>query len=546
VGIFVLVAAIVLAMSLHRRKQEPRPSDLSELRSKAEKGDAEAQYNLGRMSEDGNGGAAEDIAEADRWYRKAGEQGNLKAQKRLGLSYYEGSVLCRDAKWCRKAADQSDADAECALGRLFRDGDPYHGIAKDSSEAMRWYLKAGEQGQMEAQAQLGFFYHRRGSQEWGAVPKGPNGRPADPPKAAEHEWAEAVKWFLKAGEQGDEFSECLLGNFYCEGLRAFKAEGVPKSMSEAAKWYRRAAEKGNNTAQMMLGEMYAEGNGVQQDYVEAYKWLNLAGQDDLSFSLTTYISPAEKRRELERRMLPEQIAEAQRLAREFKPRKAPNRRPFASGDNIAESSPSASGTGFFITEEGFLVTNEHVVRDATQFRLVTSAGSIPARVVKVDAANDLALLKAEGRFAALPVTTSRAAHLGNTVIMVGFPNIGLQGFAPKFARGEIAALSGAMDDAKYFQISVPVQPGNSGGALVDERGNVVGVVSAKLSARAALAASGVLPENVNYAVKGSFLLGFLESVPEVSAKLKEPNTKEQKFEDVVRSAEQAAVLVLVY
>ncbi len=57
---------------------------------------------------------------------------------------------------------------------------------------------------------------------------------------------------------------------------------------------------------------------------------------------------------------------------------------------------------------------------------------------------------------------------------------------------------------------------------------------------------GSLPENVNYAVKSSFLLGFLESVPEVSAKLKEPNTKEQKFEDMVRSAEQAAVLVLVY
>jgi S1-C subfamily serine protease len=77
----------------------------------------------------------------------------------------------------------------------------------------------------------------------------------------------------------------------------------------------------------------------------------------------------------------------------------------------------------------------------------------------------------------------------------------LQGFAPKFARGEIASLSGAVDDARYFQISVPVQPGNSGGALVDEHGNVVGIVSAKLDASAVLAASGALPENVNYAVK---------------------------------------------
>lgn len=101
-------------------------------------------------------------------------------------------------------------------------------------------------------------------------------------------------------------------------------------------------------------------------------------------------------------------------------------------------------------------------------------------------------------------------------------------------------------DARHFQISVPMQPGNSGGALVDERGNVAGMVSAKLSARAALASSGALPENVNCAVKSSFLLGFLESVPEVATKLKEPETKERKFEEVVKTTEQAAVLVLVY
>jgi S1-C subfamily serine protease len=90
------------------------------------------------------------------------------------------------------------------------------------------------------------------------------------------------------------------------------------------------------------------------------------------------------------------------------------------------------------------------------------------------------------------------------------------------------------------------QPGNSGGALVDERGNVVGVVSAKLDAAAALSASGALPENVNYAVKSGYLLSFLESVPEVSAKLKEANGKEIKFEEVVEKAKQSAVLVLVY
>jgi len=82
--------------------------------------------------------------------------------------------------------------------------------------------------------------------------------------------------------------------------------------------------------------------------------------------------------------------------------------------------------------------------------------------------------------------------------------------------------------------------------LVDERGNVVGIVAAKLDASAALAASGALPENVNYAVKSSLLLSFLESVPAISAKLKAPVTADRKFEDVVKSAQAAAVLVLIY
>lgn len=137
-------------------------------------------------------------------------------------------------------------------------------------------------------------------------------------------------------------------------------------------------------------------------------------------------------------------------------------------------------------------------------------------------------------------------RLGSTAATVGFPNVGLQGFSPKLAKGEIASLSGVQDDARHFQISVPVQPGNSGGALVDDRGNVIGVIMAKLSQKAALATTGTLAENVNYAVKSSYLLSFLESVPEFAAKLKEPNTVDRKFENVIKEAEQSAVLLLVY
>ena len=323
---------------------------------------------------------------------------------------------------------------------------------------------------------------------------------------------EAVKWFRKAAEQNYAAAQYGLGLCYANG------RGVAKDDVEAVKWSRKAAEQNHALAQYNLGYWYASGQGVAKDYVEGYKWwLLAAGQGNENARTNTTI--------LEARMTREQIAEGQAQARNFKPREIPVSGSDSPAANIAQTRPESSGTGFFITEDGYLITNEHVAGNGVQVRLVTEAGIIAAKVVKVDAANDLALLKVEGKFTPLPVSSSRSVLLGSSVATVGFPNVGLQGFSPKLAKGEIASLSGPQDDPRYFQISVPVQPGNSGGALVDERGNVVAVVSGKLDLATAVATSGALPENVNYAVKSSFLLGFLESVPEVSAKMKEANTK---------------------
>jgi S1-C subfamily serine protease len=117
---------------------------------------------------------------------------------------------------------------------------------------------------------------------------------------------------------------------------------------------------------------------------------------------------------------------------------------------------------------------------------------------------------------------------------------------PKLSKGDVSSLSGLQDDVKYFQTSVPIQPGNSGGALVDERGNVVGVVTSQLSQKAALESTGTLAQNVNYAVKSSYLLSFLEAVPETNAAMLEAKTHEQKFESMVDDVKKATVLVVVY
>jgi TPR repeat protein len=480
-------------------------------RKAAEQNYASAQFGLGFLYFHGEG-VAQDYIEAVKWYRKAAEQNYAPAEYLLGACYHEGTGLTKDdveaVKWYRKAAEQNYAPAESVLGAFYHEGT---GLTKDDVEAVKWYRNAAEQNYAGAQYNLGFCYR-------------------DGQGVAKDD-VEAVKWFRKSAEQGFGEAENVLGWMYEKG------HGVLQDYAEAVRWYRKAAEQGDAAAQFNLGASYAEGDGVPRNYIEAYKWQSLAasqGDDRAKRNLSI----------VEMRMTPEQVAEAQRLAAAFVPReetKSPSSDNFTSPEN-----PTATGTGFFITDDGYLISNCHVVKDAAQVRLRTSAGLISAKVLKVDAANDLALLKAEGRFAPLPITSSRAVKLGGTVATVGFPDIGLQGFAPKFARGEIASLSGAGDDARYFQISAPVQPGNSGGALVDEHGNVVGVVSAKLNASAALAASGALPENVNYAVKSSFLLSFLESVPEVSVRLKEPISAERKFDDVVQAAKAAAVLVLVY
>ena len=407
-------------------------------------------------------------------------------------------------------AEAGDADSEYQLGFRYYDGE---GVPKDFSKAVRWFRKAAGQSNAHAQYYLGSCYA--------------NGEGAAKNKV------EAVKWYRKAAEQSNVQAETALGYCYATG------QGVAKEHTEAAKWYRKAAEQNFAQAQISLALSYALGQGVEKDYVESYKWTLLAAsQGDKDAKQTMTI--------LENNMSREQIAEGQKVARNFKPRLAPSAEPDTSSTGIAQTRPQSSGTGFFITEDGYLITNEHVAGSEAQVRLVTREGLISAKVVKVDAANDLALLKAEGKFAALPIAASRTMKLGSTVATVGFPNIGLQGFAPKFARRKIGLLSGPQDDARYFQISVPVQPGNSGGALVDGRGNVVGVLSAMLSMKAALATSGAFPQNVSYAVKSSFLLGFLESVPEIAAKLKEPNAKDMKFDDVVEQTKEATALVLVY
>lgn len=442
---------------------------------------------------------------------KGAEGGNAQAQYDFGLWYYRRKNYGDAAKWFQNAANKGHLEAQFTFGRMLETG---RGVPKEISEALKWYFKAAEGGFSIAQNNLGSMY-RFG-------------------EGVSKDYDKSMKWYLKSAAQGNATAQFNIGAMHERG------DGVPRDSIEAVKWYRRAAEQGHEFAQNNLGAMYADGIGLPKSRVDAYKWFNLAAANGHANARRNLV-------EIEKDLTSNEIAEAQRLTRAFRPRLESSQPPNAEGPiDGAGALPSASGTGFFLTADGYIVTNFHVIKDARRLRVRTNTGEFSAQVVKQDVSNDLALLKVEGSFFALAIISSSDVKLGATVATVGFPNPQLQGFAPKLAKGEIASLSGIKDDPHNFQVSVPLQPGNSGGPLVNEMGNVVGVVVAKLSQKAALATTGELAENVNYAVKSSYLLSLLESTPTIKDKLKAPDVRQRKFETVVQDVEKAAVLILVY
>ena len=156
------------------------------------------------------------------------------------------------------------------------------------------FPKTSRSGRSEAQVNLGRLYD-----EGLGVPQ---------------DDAEAVKWFRKAADQGNSAGQVSLG------LMCYYGQGIPQDDSEAIRWIRKAADQGNVDAMFCLGSMYANARGVAQDYVQGHMWYNLAASGPSSvWEREQQKEAAEGRDELAAKMTPQQVAEAQRLAREWKP-----------------------------------------------------------------------------------------------------------------------------------------------------------------------------------------------------------------------------------
>lgn len=139
---------------------------------------------------------------------------------------------------------------------------------------------------------------------------------------------------------------------------------------------------------------------------------------------------------------------------------------------------------------------------------------IEAKLSSMDTANDIALLIVENGYFPdndIFVIAENVPNVGEDIYTVGFPLIGSLGIKPSYTNGSVSANSGIMNDPRYFQISVPIQPGNSGGPLMNKKNYVVGIIAAKLSDVNTLRESGALPQNVNFAVKAHYILALAKT-----------------------------------
>jgi TPR repeat protein len=384
----------------------------------------------------------------------------------------------------RKGAEAGDPRAQVLLGQMLLKG---IGGKKDAKEAARWFRAAAEKGNATAQRELGGCYF------------GGDGVAKDP--------KEAAIWYRKAAEQKDAPAQLMLA------LLLLGGDGVAADEPQAAGWARTAAEGGFPPAQMLLAGLYRQGVGVQPDVVQAYVWMSLAAS-------AKEPKAAGAKRDIAKEMSKEQVKEGDRLAKAWRPSEpkgSPQMAALAPAASAAAAPPAAermrgTGTGFAVSAEGHVITNDHVVRSCKSVRVRHPDESLsPAKLLASARADDLALLKVDKVEAVAPFRSGRELRQGEQVVAFGFPLSGVLASSGNLTIGNVTALAGLRNDERFLQTSTPIQPGNSGGPLLDMNGRVVGVTTASISTlKASAATGGAVPQNVNFAIKGDVVAAFLE------------------------------------
>jgi len=312
-----------------------------------------------------------------------------------------------------------------------------------------------------------------------------------------------------------QIEQCTrLGEAYEKGSHGFGA--VPQSFEQAARFYELGCRKHHMEGCARVGHLYQEGLGVPKDLALASRYYRIACERNypracLQLAALVVETDPDLALSYAKRACDGGEFEACTAVREFE---TTSRRQPESPPRQTRRTTIASGSCFVASNAGHIVTNHHVIRDRSTILVYLADGTEHvAKVITSSKDLDLAVLSiATSTPNYLPIAPRSAVSLGDHVFTIGFPAPSQLGTEAKYTDGTISSLS-AGGDVSIMQISVPVQPGNSGGPLVNDFGEVVGVVTARASDLPFLERTGALPQNVNFAVKADGLTRFFSRVP---------------------------------
>jgi hypothetical protein len=351
----------------------------------------------------------------------------------------------------------------------------------DYSQAVDSWLLLARQGHVSAQINLATMY--------------------DHGTGVDQDVERALSWYQAAAHQGSAIAQYNLGLFLAD------RKMLTTNDEDGLYWLFKAAAQNYADAQYQLGLMYAEGIAGPTRIADASQWLYQAG--------VNYLSSGDAAGARSTIAALQEISSAHQLSLQLESQLTDQSGPRQQDIDDTLAPGLSTGTAW-PTTSGYAVTNHHVVSGKQSIVLVNSQGEeIPATVVASDDLNDIALLSV-GDPARLPAALPLAcasAQLGSSVFTIGFPRVDVMGTTPKLSLGIISGVNGLYDDPASYQISVTIQPGNSGGPLLNMQGEVVGLITSMLGTIDSADGKTQPIPNINYALKADRIEELLLDLP---------------------------------
>ena len=540
------------------------------LKTLANKDYARAQLRLAEMYSGDYAGVTIDQKEAIKWVIKAAENGNTQAMNYLMYGYktdldevegwqvpsfQTGKDLKLYAYWAKKAAETGDSRYQYKLATHYENGEL--GFEKNISKALELFKTSAEQNYFDSQVRLAETYYfgeitlnnYEEAMKWYKMlaerPRGGSWEKNTDIVRANHmvgrsydklgDFQEAIKWYKKAIEKATIWADIRRSSNSTWNTGIYQLEGWIKDSTKAIadiyhfdlkndnqsfKWYLKGGYLGHVSSKYSVGNAFALGRGTLIDYDKAINWWVSAAKDDHSSSQynlgwayanvsaikdlskakywvqKTYDNPNSTEDTLENA---KKIWETHNLWQEKD----------IESDDAETSTQSISertGTGFRVDKSGSILTNNHVIENCSTIQV---EGNI-VELVSTDVNNDLALLKGEPSKFIAYFRSGKGIRLGEDITITGYPLRGVLGDGLNAITGTVSSLSGLSNNTTQFQVSAPVNSGNSGGPVFDSSGNIVGVVVSKINQDKAKEVLGEEVSGASFAIKSSIVRDFLD------------------------------------